>query len=53
MYIKERLGVTTVDVLVLGLGGVVHKEGEKIAEAPYAYPARAMTVVEVQRSAPG
>ena len=35
-YLEETLKVPSVDVLVLGLGGVVNKENEKVGEAPAA-----------------
>ena len=49
IYMKSRLGVAAIDVLVLGLGGVVKKEDEKVGEAPDEYPTRTMAVIEVQR----
>ena len=48
-YCKERLGAESVEVLVLGLGGVVKKENEKVDEEPGKYPQRMFTIVEVQR----
>ena len=48
-YCKARLGVESVEVLVLGLGGVVKKENEKVDEEPGEYPQRVFTIVEVQR----
>ena len=48
-YIKDKLGVAAIDVLVLGLGGVVKKEDEKVGEEPDKYPARTLAVIEVQR----
>lgn len=48
-YLHSVCGVGALDVLVLGLGGVVHKENEKVAEAPAAYPARRMAIIDVQR----
>ena len=53
IYIKTQLAVPTVDVLVLGLGGVVKEENEKVGEAPDEYPTRSMAVIEVQREMTG
>ena len=39
----------SVDALVLGLGGVVKKEDEKVNEAPDLYPQRTTVVVDVER----
>tara|TARA_Y100001963_G_scaffold157764_1_gene254938 strand:- start:657 stop:2015 length:1359 start_codon:yes stop_codon:yes gene_type:complete len=56
-YCKEKLGAESVEVLVLGLGGVVKKENEKIDEEPGKYPNRNFTIINVDResttSSPG
>ena len=48
-YLKRALGAEAIDVLVLGLGGVVKKENELIAVAPHNYPQRTIVEVEVTR----
>jgi len=48
-YCKEKLGAESVEVLILGLGGVVKKENEKIDEEPGKYPNRNFTIINVDR----
>ena len=49
-YLKEKLGVTKVNTLVLGMGDEISKEHARMAKEPELYPKLSVTEITVARS---
>ena len=48
-WLKEKLKISKVSVVIVGVGGVVLKENEKISESPLRFPQREVLEIKIKR----
>jgi len=48
-WVKEKLKISKVSVVIVGVGGVVLKENEKISESPLRFPEREVLEIKIKR----